>query len=379
MKVVVKGNYQQRRFVPPPIPYERPEKKELKKSEYVMMKLRSDPAEVESQTYELAVPYFRSGTPEEWLLFKRALLKVIVGQNITTGPNKYAMARRLLEGDALAKFNEKALQRGNETNQNFDLVLRDVTEHVFPKRALAVQKRYMRRYMRKPRGDKTREYMARVTELNEYLREFPGYEQGKELGADCIMDIAEYAVPATWQRQMVVHGFDPLDHTVAEFVEFCERMEFTEETEDTGTKSKATAKQGSNGAVTGPAKSSEKARKKKRKSYDNSSDEEEPFCELHGYGQNHKTGKCRVLLAQAKKMRANYEAKRSKGYHYYKKQEKNKEKEELRTMVEDMVDRSLKKSKSGKKRKKEDPPEDNLNVEEFENLVLSDEESEDDD
>lgn len=44
-----------------------------------------------------------------------------------------------------------------------------------------------------------------------------------------------------------------------------------------------------------------------------------------------------------------------------------------------MVDRSLKKSKSGKKRKKEDPPEDNLNVEEFENLVLSDEESEDDD
>ena len=133
MKVVVKGNYQQRRFVPPPIPYERPEKKELKKSEYVMMKLRSDPAVAESQTYELAVPYFRSGTPEEWLLFKRALLKVIVRQNITTGPNKYAMVRCLLEGDALAKFNEKVLQRGNETNQNFDLVLHDVTEHVFPK------------------------------------------------------------------------------------------------------------------------------------------------------------------------------------------------------------------------------------------------------
>ena len=166
MKVAIKKDYQQHKFVPPPIPYERPEKKELKKSEYVMMKLRSDPAEAESQTYELAVPYFRSGMPEEWLLFVRAMQKVIVGQNITTGPNKYAMARRLLEGDALAKFNEVATERGNQTNDNFVLCLRDVTEHVFPKRAIAVQKRYMRRYMRKPRTVKTREYMARFVEMN---------------------------------------------------------------------------------------------------------------------------------------------------------------------------------------------------------------------
>ena len=371
MKVAIKKDYQQRKFVPPPIPYERPEKKELKKSEYVTMKLRSDPAEAESQTYELAVPYFRSGTPEEWLLFVRALQKVIVGQNITTGPNKYAMARRLLEGDALAKFNEVATERGNQTNDNFVLCLRDVMEHVFPKRAIAVQKRYMRRYMRKPRTVKTREYMARFVEMNEYLREFPGYEEGKELQADDIMDIAEFGVPATWQRQMVVHGFDPLDHTVAEFVEFCERMEYTETESDgksNGQKAKTDPKEPNDGKS--HAKSSAEASYKKKRKV-RVDDEDEKYCEYHQvYG--HSTGECKVVLAQAKKMRSNWEAKKGYGYQYPKKNEKS-QKQELNSMVEDMVGRALKKSMSGKKRKSD--KEVSFNIEEFEKLSVSDSDS----
>ena len=44
-------------------------------------------------------------------------------------------------------------------------------------------------------------------------------------------------------------------------------------------------------------------------------------------------------------------------------------------MVEDKVGHALKKSHSGKKRKSEDPPEENFNIEEFENMTLSEEES----
>ena len=58
------------------------------------------------------------------------------------------MARTLLEGDALAKFNERATANRNETNDHFVTTLREVTTHVFPKKALALQKRYMRRFMR---------------------------------------------------------------------------------------------------------------------------------------------------------------------------------------------------------------------------------------
>ena len=148
---------------------------------------------------------------------------MIIGQNIMTGLKQYLMARWLLEGDVRAIFNSAAQQHGNQTTiANFQMCLNDVTSHVFPSQALALQKQYMRHYMRNPCNLSTREYMAHVNELNEFLKEFPGFVEGQELQHDEVMDIAEYGVPATWQRAMVVHGFDPLDHTVPEFIEFCE-------------------------------------------------------------------------------------------------------------------------------------------------------------
>ena len=50
-------------FIPPAIPLDRPTKKTYKKSEVLSLKLRSNPTDEDSQTYELTVPFFRSGTP----------------------------------------------------------------------------------------------------------------------------------------------------------------------------------------------------------------------------------------------------------------------------------------------------------------------------
>jgi hypothetical protein len=36
-------------------------------------------------------------------MFKKAVSKVLIGQNITTGPPTYGMAQRLMEGAALSK------------------------------------------------------------------------------------------------------------------------------------------------------------------------------------------------------------------------------------------------------------------------------------
>ena len=214
--------------------------------------------------------------------------------------------------------------------------------------------------------------MARVQEINEYLHEFPGYSPGKELQPDAMMDIVEYGVPAMWQHQMVVHGFDPLDHMVAEFIEFCEQMEYTETEDNTEMKSKADLKNGQNGAKL-HAKSSAEAQSKKKKCRADE-EEEEPFCEYHQvYG--HSTGECKVVLTQAKKMRANGEAKKGYGYNHYKKSENTKLKEELHAMVENMVGHALKKSKAGKKCKSD---EENFNIEEFKNMTLLSEEESDD-
>ncbi len=123
-----------------PIPLERPGKKEHAKEDILRFKLRSTPAEENSPTYEDSVAIFDNGTPEEVLDFVTDVNRVITGQNITTGPPKYATMRMLLRGDALAAFNAGANAAGNETNANFTVSYRALIRHFFPARALALQK-----------------------------------------------------------------------------------------------------------------------------------------------------------------------------------------------------------------------------------------------
>ena len=295
MRVVLPTNAKKR--VPPPIALARPEPVELQKGEYLSLKLQSTPGDADSQTYELSIPYFSTGTPEQWLKFVRDLNRVLVGQNLTTGPSKYQMARRLLDGDALAKFEERATANGAETNEHFRTTLNEVTTHVFPKKALAYQKRYMRREMRKPRDMKTRAYVARVNEINAYLRLFPPFDPDQELPDDKLMDIFEYSIPNTWQKQATIQGFDIMQHTPSEFVEFCERLESVEDDETPKKKSDSNSTE---------KNSRGNKRNQKQRGSDKHQSKDTPTCMLHGPG--HSTEDCKVLRSQAKRMKATYDA-----------------------------------------------------------------------
>ena len=70
-------------FIPPAIPLDRLTKKTYEKSEVLLLKLRSNPTDEDSQTYKLIIPFFRSGMPKDWLLVKKSILRIMVGQNIT--------------------------------------------------------------------------------------------------------------------------------------------------------------------------------------------------------------------------------------------------------------------------------------------------------
>ncbi len=131
---------QKTNFQTPPISLDRPEKKKLAKNEYLSLTLRTEPENADSQTYELSIRYFREGSPEEWLVFQKDLRRILQGQNVTTGPPSYAMARRVLEGDALAAFETAATQHGNEMVANFNLCLKDLTSHIFPRCALHMKR-----------------------------------------------------------------------------------------------------------------------------------------------------------------------------------------------------------------------------------------------
>ena len=74
-------------IVVPAIPFDRVADERLSKDKYASFKLRSDPTSADSPTYELAVRYFSDGTPEEWLLYLKAVEQVLTGQNVTNGPH----------------------------------------------------------------------------------------------------------------------------------------------------------------------------------------------------------------------------------------------------------------------------------------------------
>jgi hypothetical protein len=373
------GKTSSQRYPPPPIPLDRPNVKELKKHESLTMKLRSDPADDNSQTYDLTIPFFRTGKPEEWLLFLKLLKQVLVGQNITAGPPKYAMTRRLIQGDTLTVFNNAAIDKGNETNANFELCLQDVTTHIFPKRALTHQKRFMRRHMKKPRDMPIRSFAARVTELNEYLKEFPPFDEDQGLDEDELFDIVEFGVPNSWQKSMILHGFktEDEDKNMSELVEFCERHEYTEEsyTGNENENSKKKAKRSNDDDDKKPSPQSSK----------NKGNKNEKFCDLHKqYG--HSTAECKVVQAQIEKFRSsNWKTKQSD-----KDSKKSSTKASVMALIQKGVQDSMKQFLKNKKRKRdesnfnaetaevdaESEANNSIDLDEFDDIVLSPDEDE---
>ena len=93
----------------------------------------------------------------------------------------------------------------------------------------------MRHFLRKPAGTKTAEFVICLHEINAYLPKFPtiGTMEPVALPDDELLHILEYGIPNTWQRTMILHNFDPLEHSVAEFVSFYEWMEQVKNQEGT--------------------------------------------------------------------------------------------------------------------------------------------------
>ena len=56
----------------------------------------------------IKIPRFDSGTPEEWIIFVDLVQKVLVGQNVTTGPPMYECMERVLKDDTKVEFTQKA-------------------------------------------------------------------------------------------------------------------------------------------------------------------------------------------------------------------------------------------------------------------------------
>ena len=91
---------------------------------------------------------------------------------------------------------------------------------------------------------------------------------------------------------MVLQGFNTLEHTTEEFVEFCEQLEFSKDfyvCPNPG--QKATTKTGARN--TDSKQSAAKTSSKRKYAY---------YCLYHGDNNTHNTNECKVLKAQAEKL-----------------------------------------------------------------------------
>ena len=88
------------------------------------------------------MPYFKSGTCEQFLEVMDKVHAVMVGQNLTTGPQKVAFMRTVLKGNAMY-FNQYFTTDGNEDDATFVLGVQALTSHIFPQRSLRMRQHSM--------------------------------------------------------------------------------------------------------------------------------------------------------------------------------------------------------------------------------------------
>ena len=69
--------------------------------------------------------------------------KGLIGNAVTTGPNKYFFTRTFLEEESLRIFDLKATELVQETVPNYKIVMNHVVSYFVPKECLSKQKRYV--------------------------------------------------------------------------------------------------------------------------------------------------------------------------------------------------------------------------------------------
>ena len=158
----------------------------------------------------------------------------------------------------------------------------EVIKHATPYKALEKQKRFMRRKMRKPADMKTRMYVNHLHRINyDELNKLPPFVNDQMLADEEILDILVYGLPKSWVRKMDELDFDPFHEGIYKTVDFCERMESSEDFDTNATQ------------VSKKSKTNKKSSKKE-------SGKGQLYCELHGTG-GHSTEECKTIKSMVQK------------------------------------------------------------------------------
>ena len=126
-----------------------------------------------STTYKLTIPIFKNRNPKEWLEWVKNIEPAATRQNATTSLANFLLAKGLLEDGTLQVFKNATRTAGARMVPNYKAVIKAVTAHIMPKKALQKQKRYMRRFLKKPLDIKVKDFVEQLVSMNKLLTRFP--------------------------------------------------------------------------------------------------------------------------------------------------------------------------------------------------------------
>jgi hypothetical protein len=307
----------------PPLPLKPEPAKKEDSTKMLKFRLFTDPTDNTSPTYDFHMTKIDgSESLREGLIFARRMLQVLEGLAVNTAQGKLTMYRQHLSGQALAQFNlgytanrdvaherlrqaagRTAAQANNATDATIQAAINGVPvpgpadafvegavhaliAYMAPFKALAKQKRWLRRFCRKPADMTIREFANHVLRINEEeLPHLPPFGADQALAEDELIDVVLNGIPRSWTREMDKLGFDPVASNLGDVLDFCERMEASEDFQPGRDAKKTNSKKDS------------KSNKKEKSST------EGKYCLLHGDNHTHNTDDCHVLKKQAKNLR----------------------------------------------------------------------------
>jgi hypothetical protein len=275
------------------------------KTRSLKLELSAEPGALMGKNVTKSFKMFRSGNPEEWILWRRDFNEVCAGLDAQTGAGCIRMACQLLSDKPLKEFEQMLATFPLQTQANCNLALDAAALVIFPANAYAKQKKNVQQGLWKPKALMARNICARISELNAQLASFPfqtGLLPEDEMESTfvnlCLWD---------WQQEFLKTGINGCSSTWDDILSKAEAMEQAQNaiTEAVGTSiNKENKREREEGEVDADS-SPEKPPKKKAKS---------AFCcKLHGYGQNHNTDQCKVLEGEFEKLKANRKPKTFSG------------------------------------------------------------------
>ena len=186
----------------------------------------ADPDKVESLRFEFLVDpsnpatrfskefiIFKDGSPEEYIRWLIGYRDLELLMPLKEPSDKTKMLRTMLKGRSLSLFEYHLSKRcGGEDievtdHELLELVIRDLGLDYISRRAIRVQKYYMRRCLFMGPTTTVQQFVERLNELNCYLLFFPE-EYPTPLTQDEIIEILDQAKPPNWHEAMISANID---------------------------------------------------------------------------------------------------------------------------------------------------------------------------